>query len=254
MSQKASSLSARNFLRRAGDSISGRSKGTKDGDPHDGTVVASPVKAATPSQNIAGRSMTGMDTSQPAQSSPVPVSMALQSPAQVASSHGPSVPSVQKPPLTSPTAAPAPTAPSATIEPMTLSGPEDLWDQAYDDLKNNQPKLLEYYEAILSRELGDSSKEVKENGIEKEDRTTRRSQMDRLLNTGLDRTKKLADVENNMGDAINIVLSVKDAISSALQPVPIAALAWMGVCVALEVSLPSMFICWLSPFHRYFQT
>jgi hypothetical protein len=168
--------------------------------------------------------------------------------------------SAEHPPLTSPTAAPAPTAPhaeaapSATIEPTTLNGPEDLWDQAYDDLKNNQPKLLEFYEAILSRELGGSSKEVKENGIEKEDWIKRRSQMDRLLNTGLDRTKKLAEVENNMGDAINIVLSIKDAISSALKPVPIAALAWTGVCITLEVRLPSTFIYWLSPFHRYFQT
>lgn len=244
MSQKASSRSARKFFRRVGDSISGRSKGTKDSDPHDSTVAASTVMSVTPSQNIAGCSVTGMDTSQPAQSSPVPVSMALQSPAQVASSHGPSVPSVQKsataisaehPPLTSPTATPATTAP--------LTRPEDLWDQAYDDLKNNQPKLLEYYEAILSRELGDRSKEVKENGVETADWTKRRSQIDRLLNTGLDRTKKLAKVENSMGDAINIVLSVKDAISSALQHVPIAALAWVGVCVALEASLPSTFIC-----------
>ena len=65
-----------------------------------------------------------------------------------------------------------PSKSSAQTEPTIQ--PEQLWDQAYDDLKNNQPRLLEYYEAILSRELGDSSKEVKENGIEKEDRTKRR--------------------------------------------------------------------------------
>ena len=40
--------------------------------------------------------------------------------------------------------------------------------------------------------------------------------MDRLLNAGLDRTQKLANVEKNIGDAINIVLSVKEAIGSAL--------------------------------------
>jgi hypothetical protein len=47
--------------------------------------------SAIPSQNIAERSMTGMDTSQPAQSSRVPMSTALQSPEQVASSITPSI-------------------------------------------------------------------------------------------------------------------------------------------------------------------
>lgn len=59
--------------------------------------------------------------------------------------------------------------------------------------------------------------------------------MDGLLKTGLDRTAKLANVENNFSVAMDIVLSVKEAIGSALQPIPIAALAWTGVCVALQV-------------------
>jgi hypothetical protein len=63
--------------------------------------------------------------------------------------------------------------------------------------------------------------------------------MDRLLNTSLDKTEKLAKVEKNIGDAINIVLSVKEAIGSGLHAVPIATLAWTGVCVALQASLPS---------------
>jgi hypothetical protein len=50
--------------------------------------------------------------------------------------------------------------------------------------------------------------------------------------------QKLAKIEKNNGDAINIALSVKEAIGSALQAVPIAALAWTGVCVALQASLP----------------
>jgi hypothetical protein len=72
-----------------------------------------------------------------------------------------------------------------------------------------------------------------------------------LLNTGLDKTEKLAKVENNIGDAINIVLSIKKAIGSGLQAVPIAALAWAGVCVALQASLLSGLTCWLSSFRRH---
>lgn len=138
-------------------------------------------------------------------------------------------------PATTPSAKHYPAPGAAQEEPVVQ--PEQLWDQAYDDLKRDEPKLLDFYEAILSREL-DSSRGAKENIID-QDRERRRSQMDHLLNVGLDKTAKLAKVEKNMGDAIKVVLSVKEAIGSGLQAVPIAALAWTGVCVVLEVSPPS---------------
>ena len=230
-----------------------RSRGTRDSDSHDGKAVGFPVVSATLSNGTAESSVIPIDASQPAQSSSVPASAGLRSPKQVALPSGSSASPVQQPaptisanhsPLASPVAPPALTTsyaqavPSAAIEPPPLSEPEGLWDRAYDDLKADEPKLLELYETILSRELDDSSKEAKRNVIET-DPAKRRSQMDRLLNTGLDKTERLAKVEKNIGVAINIVLSVKEAIGSALQPVPIAALAWTGICVALQVSLPS---------------
>lgn len=232
-----------------------------DGDPQDGTVVALPVVSAISSERAAGGSMTGIDASQPAQSSTIEV----RSPEQVTPSPGPSSAqqpatrlSPEHPPLAPPEAPSAPTAsraqtvPSATVDPTPPVLPEQLWDRAYDDLKDQERDLVKLYETILSRELDGSSKEPEENAIEQTDRAKRRSQMDHLLNTGLDKTKKLAKVEKNIGDTINIVLSVKEAIGSALQAVPIAALAWTGVCVALQVSSPSEIRkYWLSPFRRY---
>jgi N-terminal domain of NWD NACHT-NTPase len=130
-----------------------------------------------------------------------------------------------------------PSKSSAQTEPTIQ--PEQLWDQAYDDLKRDEPKLFDFYETILSHDL-DSSKGAKGNIIEQTDRMKRRSQMEDLLNTGLDNTAKLAKAEKKIGDAMKIVLSVKEAIGSGLQAVPIAALAWAGICVALEASLPSL--------------
>jgi hypothetical protein len=131
---------------------------------------------------------------------------------------------------------------SAQTEFPIPSPPEQLWDQAYDDIKRENPKLMELYETILSHDLGRSNG-AEGNVIEQMDRKKRRSQMNRLLKTDLDKTEKLAKVEKNIGDAINIVLSIKDAIGSALQAVPIAALAWTGVCVALQASLPTQSVC-----------
>jgi N-terminal domain of NWD NACHT-NTPase len=128
---------------------------------------------------------------------------------------------------------PAREATSTQKETAITTLPEQLWEQAYDDLKHDEPKLFELYETILSRDL----EGVKGNVIE-QNRTKRRSQMDRLLNTGLDKTARLVHVETNIGAVINITLSVKEAVDSALQAVPIAAVAWTGVCVALQASSP----------------
>jgi hypothetical protein len=126
--------------------------------------------------------------------------------------------------------------PTSAQKETATSPPERFWDQAYDGLKHDEPKLFELYETILSRDL-DISEGVKGNVIE-QNRTKRRSQMDRLLNTGLDKTARLVYVEKNIGDAINIVLSVKEVVGTALQAVPISAIAWTGVCVALQASFP----------------
>ena len=133
-----------------------------------------------------------------------------------------------------PPAVPAtPSKSSARTEPAM-----QLWDQAYDDLKRDEPRLFDFYETVLSHDLG-SSKGAKKNIIEQTDRMKRRSQMEDLLNAGLDNTAKLAKAEIFFGDAIKIVLSVKEAIGSGLQAVPIAALAWTGICVVLQAIVPS---------------
>ena len=142
-------------------------------------------------------------------------------------------------------AAPAATA---TVNHAPPTQPDQLWDQAYDELKRENPKLFSYYETILSRELVDGSTDVEGNIIEQSDRAKRATQMDQLLKTGLDKTEKLANVGKNIGVAINIVLSVKDAVGSALQPVPVAALAWTGLCVALDVSNSCQTCRWI---HSY---
>jgi len=95
--------------------------------------------------------------------------------------------------------------------------------------------LLHDYEKVLSRKLVDKAKDADKNVIDQKDLNKRRSQMDQLLEIGLKNTEKLAKTEKNIGYTVNVVLSVKNAIGSALQPVPIAALAWTGVSFALLV-------------------
>ncbi|EHK15882.1 uncharacterized protein TRIVIDRAFT_195814 [Trichoderma virens Gv29-8] len=116
---------------------------------------------------------------------------------------------------------------SPTATPISLA--ERLWDQAYDDLKKHDAALMQAYEQILSSKLGGVTSE--QNIIAQSDTHARRNQMRQLIREGLNKTAKEAKVKEAIGTAI----SARDIISSALQAAPQAALAWAGVCVALEV-------------------
>lgn len=128
---------------------------------------------------------------------------------------------------------------SATCMHSGLRGP--LWNQAYDGLKEKEPELVDAYERILSRELsgGEWSSinlESQKNEIEQGSPEKRRSQMMRLIQAGLDRTEKEAEVKQGIEDRMQAVHSVKNMIDKAVKAAPEAALAWVGVCFALEVS------------------
>ncbi len=67
---------------------------------------------------------------------------------------------------------------------------------------------METYEKILSRELkngGSSSASDRQNTIEQADRVARRRQMELLVRTGLEKTKREAEVKKGIGDTLQVV-------------------------------------------------
>jgi hypothetical protein len=222
----------------------------KDGDPQEGTV-ASPIVSATSSKTIVGTSMTGQDISQPAQTlhvlagiKPRPHEQATLSIAQCTSSVHQAivVPALSPTAPLPPTASRTQTIPSTAISSAPPSPPEQLWDLAYDNLKADEYTLVKAYEKILSRELDENASsseasELQESGIEQTNPETRRSQMSQLIQAGLKKTERQAKVKQGVGEAMQVVLSAKETIGSAIQSMPQAALAWAGVCLALQVSL-----------------
>lgn len=121
---------------------------------------------------------------------------------------------------------------------------ERLWNEAYDRLKQKESKLVDAYERILSRELetDDSSPEgsqLDQNSIEQTDKEKRWSQMEGLVQVGLEKTERESKIKQTVGGALQGLLSVKGLIGSALVTIPQAALAWAGVCLAMQVGLPT---------------
>ncbi|KAF4415304.1 Vegetative incompatibility protein HET-E-1 [Colletotrichum fructicola] len=114
---------------------------------------------------------------------------------------------------------------------------ERLWNQAYDNLKRSESKLVEAYENLLSAELpGDSHTPAAsaENHI-KPDPQERWHQMELLVQVGLQKTKKEAEFKQKASDVIRVISPLKEVIGKAVQAAPEAAIAWVGVSLALEI-------------------
>ncbi|PNP81052.1 hypothetical protein FNYG_05519 [Fusarium nygamai] len=138
---------------------------------------------------------------------------------------------------------PQPT-PSLTTSTDTQTSPlpslqEQLWNQAYDELKANQPKLVEAYEKILSvrlhrNDLSSITYVSTENEIEGA-RETRCRQMQQLVRDGLDRTQIAASIKRGIDEGLQAVQAVRGIVDKAIKAAPEAAIAWVGVCVGLEI-------------------
>ncbi|SPO02390.1 related to Vegetative incompatibility protein HET-E-1 [Cephalotrichum gorgonifer] len=144
------------------------------------------------------------------------------------------------PQSTSPRRAASPAGPlrSAAVsdsELPSLSLQERLWNQAYDALRADEPKVVEAYERFLSTELqndGGGSLTADDDG---QQHTKRPQQMEQLIQIGLRRTEKVAAAKKKIGDGLQTVNIVKGMAISAVQAAPAAAVAWVAVCFSLEV-------------------
>lgn len=132
------------------------------------------------------------------------------------------------------------------VVPKSASLAEQLWDRAYDELKADEAEatLVQAYERVLSLHLHDralaSDGDVdQENRIAQDDPGARRVQMKQLVTAGLAKIEREAKIKENVEKSVQVILQAKEIISSAISTIPQAALPWAGVCVALEVLLPT---------------
>lgn len=162
----------------------------------------------------------------------------------------------RKTPLTAPRVQASPTATTpyarATPNPATFppSLPERLWNRAYDQAKAGNSSIVDAYEKILSARLSEQDADALEppysadlasqqNEIA-QNTDERREQMQQLVQHGLRRTETMAKVKQGMEDGIQAVMVVKEIVNKAIQVSPEAAVAWVGVCFALEVGAITM--------------
>lgn len=125
---------------------------------------------------------------------------------------------------------------------------EKIWNQAYDNLKESNAKLTDAYEKILSAELQGQeptgSATIK-NEIS-DNREARNKQMQAMVSKGLERTKRHTSIKEGLGQGLQVVDSVRGIVDQSIQAAPQAAVAWVGVCMGLEVCNARSWSLWRS--------
>lgn len=128
---------------------------------------------------------------------------------------------------------------AATLQHESLRG--ELWNKAYDGRKDKEAELVEAYEKLLSRELGqetqvDSPADNSINLIRSKNSEARKLQMEQIVRYGLKKTEREASVKSGIEEKTRVLSSMKDLISQAVKSSPEASLAWTGVCFCMQVS------------------
>ncbi|KAI8287092.1 hypothetical protein K4K60_012880 [Colletotrichum sp. SAR11_57] len=114
-----------------------------------------------------------------------------------------------------------------------------IWNDAYDEAKKDEPEIFEQYEQILSVQLRKTSTRTSDAANEtdaiKQDTLGRQLQMIKLVELGLEKTEKRAMVKGKIMEGMQPVLNIKEFIATAVKSEPTAAIAWVGVTTCMYV-------------------
>ncbi|KAI3333003.1 hypothetical protein F4824DRAFT_275426 [Ustulina deusta] len=132
---------------------------------------------------------------------------------------------------------------------------QSLWDRAYGNLKNDEPKLVNDYEELLSKELqntiSDSSNDgptqaMRPNDVSRDtDRQSQQARLNTIIEAGLQRMEEKKtkytiaghefDLSDQIDQAAGLVLWAKDLIGEAVKQSPEASIVWAGVSIILPL-------------------
>ncbi|KAI1749278.1 hypothetical protein F4782DRAFT_310430 [Xylaria castorea] len=122
---------------------------------------------------------------------------------------------------------------------------QSLWDCAYDALRKNEPKLVEYYEELLSQYAQKTSSTSNDRPTQAlpssdvscgADRRSQQAQLNTIITAGLQRREeKETKYAEAIDQAAKLVLWAKDWIGEAVKQSPEASIVWAGVCIILPL-------------------
>ena len=124
---------------------------------------------------------------------------------------------------------------------VELLPPRDLWDEAYEALRETDIKIVERYEETVVR-IDQEGADLGPVGS-----VARQEQLSAFITRRLDSIEKDRKIfvvaghkivlQEQVNRVVRIIMFAKDFVSSAVNAEPHAALAWTGVCMLLPVSV-----------------
>ncbi|RSL57626.1 hypothetical protein CEP54_008169 [Fusarium duplospermum] len=140
---------------------------------------------------------------------------------------------------------PAPIIPGPHASPAipAVTAPKDpirtrIWNSAYDKVKEDEPRLVEAYEKILSVQLNDNdhaSLDGDSTNVIKQDADARQGQMKQLVDKGLEKTERASNIKEKVKEGMQPIKNVKDFVALAVKSEPTAAVAWVGITTCMEI-------------------
>lgn len=137
--------------------------------------------------------------------------------------------------------------PSSSLTQSTVTNPSsdivtiqaEVWNDAYDKLQDDNPRMIDTYERILSGQLksGNSAKDVvgcPENVIRPRD--GRQDQLKKLVQEGESKSEPVATFKGKANDVIERFKPLRGVISEVVKINPVASVAWVGITAVLDVS------------------
>ncbi|KKF97007.1 Vegetative incompatibility protein HET-E-1 [Ceratocystis platani] len=119
-------------------------------------------------------------------------------------------------------------------EPESVSLPslqEKIWQQAYSNLRSEEPGLVKAFEKIILSELQPGTNTATStNRIE-----VTSLQMQQLIQIGIDRTKKEISIKQGIDDGLQAVNAIRGIIDGAFRAAPEAAVIWATVSLGIDV-------------------
>jgi WD40 repeat protein len=117
----------------------------------------------------------------------------------------------------------------------------EIWNEAYDGLREDEQVIVEAYERILSGQIETGAASAigvegyHENAIET---ASRQDQLKKLLEDGQARTEKMSKIKGKIKGVVEPFDKLRAIISLAVNTEPAAATAWTGITAVLDVSAP----------------
>lgn len=127
--------------------------------------------------------------------------------------------------------------PATDRQDAPASLPEKLWKAAYSALEQKEPEVVKAYEEILLKVQEEWNNADVPPELEKleQSKSLGSCNMWRLIYTGLERSRRQAELKESVSSGLQIVDSIKGVVDKAVKYSPEASVVWAGASLGLEV-------------------